>query len=175
MLAGTATPTLLDTYDAERRPAGWFVAEQSSLRSGDVRAAPEPTLAHPYVLVGGGFQYPSGAFTGGPDEGGEVEPVLDYARTGRVGTRVPHRWLDPARTRSTVDLAGPGWALAVAGDIPQWERAAADAPLPLPVHRLDTDFLPTGSALLLRPDQVVAWRGTDPAAPPAVLHALLTG
>ena len=173
VLAGSAAPALLDSYDTERRAAGWFAAEQSSLRGADMTAAPDTRLAHPYVLAGGGFQYPSGAFAGGPDEGGEVEPITEYAPAGRVGTRVPHRWLDAARTRSTVDLAGPGWALVVAGDVQPWEHGVAGAPVSVPVHRLDADFLPAGSALLLRPDQVVAWRGTDPTAPAGVVRTLL--
>jgi 2-polyprenyl-6-methoxyphenol hydroxylase-like FAD-dependent oxidoreductase len=177
VLTGSATPALLDSYDAERRPAGWFAAEQSSRRSTDLRsAAPsDQRLAHPFVLAAGGFQYPSGALVGGPDEGGEIEPVDVFAPMGRVGTRVPHEWLDATRTRSTLDLAGPEWALVVNGDPGDWERGAAAAPLPLPVHRLDAGFLPAGCALLLRPDQVVGWRGTDPAAPADVLRRLLTG
>jgi putative polyketide hydroxylase len=57
----------------------------------------------------------------------------------------------------------------VAGDPQPWERAAEG----VPVHRLDADFLPAGTALLLRPDDVVAWRGTDVAAPERVRHELL--
>ncbi|GGI97242.1 FAD-dependent oxidoreductase [Saccharopolyspora subtropica] len=167
VLSGAATPALLDSYDVERRAAGWFAADQSSRRSQSFGGEPDPTLAHPFVLAADGFQYPAGAFAGGPDEGGEVEPVTDFAPVGRVGARVPHRWLDPDRTVSTVDLGGPGWALLVSDDPQRWQRNG------LPAHRLDADFLAPGEALLLRPDDVVAWRGTDPAAPAVVLDELL--
>jgi putative polyketide hydroxylase len=168
VLRGTATPALLDSYDAERRPAGWFAAEQSARRTLDLRGAThDPDLAHPFVLVAGGFQYTAGALCGSNEQ--DLEPVHEFAPAGRVGTRVPHRWLDGAHTRSTLDLAGPGWALLVAGDLQPWERAADG----VPVHRLDADFLPTGTALLLRPDDVVAWRGTDVTAPGRVLQQLL--
>ncbi|MGA8116568.1 MAG: FAD-dependent oxidoreductase, partial [Actinocatenispora sp.] len=112
VLRGRAAPTLLDTYDTERRAAGWFVADQSSRRTQEFRdrvAAPDPTLTHPFVLAAGAFQYPAGALV--PDPAADPEPVTEFAPTGRVGTRIPHRWLDAARTRSTLDLAGPGWAL----------------------------------------------------------------
>lgn len=99
-----------------------------------------------------------------------LEPLDEFAPAGRVGTRVPHRWLDDARTLSTLDLGGPGWALLVAGDPRPWVQAAGGTPLS--IHRLDTDFLPAGQGLLLRPDEVVAWRGDDTTAPPRVLRQL---
>ena len=155
VLRGEAADALLDSYQAERRPAGWFAADQSARRTGDLRspASPGNGLAHPYVLAAGGFQYPAGALAGHPAD--DPEPITEFRPAGRVGTRVPHRWLDAARTRSTIDLAGPGWAvLAGAAEV---------------------DFLPAGHALLLRPDHIVAWRGTDPMAAPGVREALLQG
>jgi 2-polyprenyl-6-methoxyphenol hydroxylase-like FAD-dependent oxidoreductase len=151
---GDAADPLLDSYQAERRPAGWFAADQSARRTADLRAPVSGDgLAHPYVLAAGGFQYPAGALAGDPAAG--PEPVTEFRPAGRVGTRVPHRWLDPGRTRSTIDLAGPDWAV-LAG------RAA-------------WDFLPAGQILLLRPDHIVAWRGPDPGAASRVQDRLLRG
>ncbi|MEV0266157.1 FAD-dependent monooxygenase [Streptomyces sp. NPDC050617] len=170
VLRGEAAPALLDSYDAERRPAGWFAADESSRRMAsfqNLASAPDPTLAHPYILAVGAFQHTAGALASDPDAADDPEPVTEFAPAGRVGTRVPHRWVDAARTRSTLDLAGPGWSL-LAGP-----EAAAPRTDRLPVHRHDVDFLPAGQCLLLRPDQIVAWRGTDPDAAVEAHNGLL--
>ncbi|WP_051450112.1 FAD-dependent oxidoreductase [Actinospica robiniae] len=144
VLHGQADPALLDSYDAERRPAGYFVADQSARRSaGFASGVPDPSLAHPFVLALGGYQYTHGAVIAVDQT--DPEPTTEFAPAGRVGTRIPHRWLDAARTRSTIDAAGPAWAVLKGG-----------GPL--------TDFLPQGQHILLRPDHIVAWRGTDPDA-----------
>ncbi len=113
------------------------------------------------MLAAGGFQYPAGAIAPDPAQPADPEPVTEFAPAGRVGTRIPHRWLDRARTRSTLDLAGPGWALVSGGAGP--------------AQHIDVDFLAAGECLLLRPDHIVAWRGTDPGAAAQVRAALLAG
>ena len=162
VLHNQARPALLASYDAERQPAARFAAEQSSRRRPDLRAGPDPTLAHPYVLAAGGFQYPGGAIAPSPPQLADPEPVTEFAPAGRVGTRIPHRWLDPARTRSTLDLAGPGWALLSGAP------ARTDQPIAL-------DFLAADEYLLLRPDHIVAWRGTSPDTAAQAQAALLAG
>jgi 2-polyprenyl-6-methoxyphenol hydroxylase-like FAD-dependent oxidoreductase len=153
VLRGQGAEALLDSYHAERRPAGWFAADQSARRNGDLRRAGAGGggLAHPYVLAAGGFQYPVGALAGDPAT--DPEPVSEFSPAGRIGTRVPHRWLDAGHRRSTIDLAGPGWAVLAGRD--------------------DLDFLPPGRCLLLRPDHIVAWRGSGVAAAEGVRDALL--
>ncbi|TCK25994.1 2-polyprenyl-6-methoxyphenol hydroxylase-like FAD-dependent oxidoreductase [Pseudonocardia endophytica] len=133
VLRGEASDALLDSYDAERRPTAAFVADQSVRRS-SARGVPDQEMAHPFVLSAESIAYPEGAFVRDDDR---EEPVTAFAPTGRAGVRVPHRWLDDARTTSTLDLAGPGWATDVDG----------------------------GERVLLRPDGVVAWRGADPDGP----------
>ena len=82
--------------------------------------------------------------------------MSEFSPAGRVGTRVPHRWLDLEHRRSTIDLAGPGWAVLRGRD--------------------DLGFLPAGQCLLLRPDHVVAWRGPSAGgAAESVRAALLAG
>jgi len=174
VLGGQASAGLLDSYDAERRPAGWFAADQSSRRTQQIRdrLAPDPALAHPYVLAAGGFQYTAGALVPGAGSHGDPEPVTRFEPRGRVGTRVPHCWLDPGRTRSTIDLAGPGWALLTSREPP---------PLTIPAgsHRLDVHqlseagFLGPGEFVLLRPDHIVAWRGTSLSAALTALRTIL--
>ncbi|MGH3505096.1 MAG: FAD-dependent monooxygenase [Nocardioidaceae bacterium] len=173
-LGGQASARLLHSYDAERRPAGWFAADQSSRRTQQIRdrSTPDPTLAHPYVLAAGGYQYTAGALMLSPEGPDDPEPVTRFAPRGRVGTRVPHRWLDPSRTRSTIDLAGPGWALLTTREPPRL-TVPVDHPR-FDVHQLDeVGFLGPDELVLLRPDHTVAWRGTSPSTALTALRMIL--
>jgi hypothetical protein len=187
-LDGSAGPGLLDSYEAERRPIGELTTEQAYTRyvlrvdpslSSDDLAAP---LDDPSIELGA--LYRSAAVAAG--DAGPEPPLDDPTRpSGRVGARAPHLPIvvDGA-TASTLDLAGPGFALLAAPDGDAWCRAATDAAtalnVPLTAHRVTatgrvvdptgrfgTTFglSPTG-AVLLRPDGVIAWRGDDPAAAP---------
>ncbi|WP_328648822.1 FAD-dependent monooxygenase [Amycolatopsis sp. NBC_00348] len=165
VLAGKAAPALLGTYDTERRPAGYAIAEASSTVIGHVG-----DMLSAFTKGGGlpgdpmttmfGTQYADGAFV--PD-GRDPAPADHYAPAGRPGTRVPHAWLD-AET-STVDYAGPGLTLLTGPDNGHW-IAEADR-LGLRWASVPHDGwlaevrLPADGALLLRPDVVVAWHSTS--------------
>ena len=123
VLAGDAAAGLLDSYHAERHAAGWFAAEQSSVRRFNLRtmnaASTDGTpLADPLALIFG-CQYASGAVIS--DGSTAATDRLDLH--GQPGTRLPHQWLAGGH-RSTLDLldhgrltlltgpAGAAWALA---------------------------------------------------------------
>jgi 2-polyprenyl-6-methoxyphenol hydroxylase-like FAD-dependent oxidoreductase len=172
VLHSQASDTLLDSYDSERRPAGWFAADESTRRTRQIQEhqVPDPALAHPYVLAAGGFQYTAGALAADPALPGDPEPVTRFDPRGRIGTRVPHRWVDQERTRSTIDLAGPDWAILSRG-----KRIPAQGGGPRLGVQLadDIDFLERGELVLLRPDHIVAWRGTDPGEALSAVRTLL--
>ena len=156
------------------RPAGWFAADESPRRTQQIqdRSAPDPTLAHPYVLAAGGFQYTAGGLATDPALVEAPEPVTCFDPRGRVGTRVPHRWLDPDRTRSTIDLAGPDWAILTRRPLPPIPSSTGD--LCVGIYQVnDIDFLDHDVLVLLRPDHIVAWRGTDPDKPLCALRTIL--
>ncbi|WP_280363112.1 FAD-dependent monooxygenase [Nocardia wallacei] len=163
VLRGAASARLLDTYHDERHPVGWFTADQSSLRSAaDLRrkcgTSPDGTaLADPTVLILGA-QYRSVAVI----DDGSSAPTDHFALSGQPGTRLPHRPLD--HDRSTLDLIGPDFALLTGPDAAHWKPAVDAAARPgLRLHSLDAPWAESVSledtgALLVRPDQVVAWR-----------------
>jgi putative polyketide hydroxylase len=168
---------------------------------GDRTELAKMAIADPLV-TGFGYQYTAGALI---DPRAEL-PSLDNVEEnldGSPGTRVPHAWAQRKGERiSTLDLAGPGFALVTGPAGAGWHRAAEQAGqrtgVPVAVHRLgpladpgDDDLVtdttqwltatgiePDG-ALLIRPDNVVAWRtATAPDDPGLalrhVLHQLLS-
>ncbi|WP_163513121.1 FAD-dependent monooxygenase [Fodinicola acaciae] len=155
VLTGKAGPGLLDSYHAERRPAGYLAAEQSSLRTGGLKDSTawdntKPDFVHPLALYVG-FQYESDAVVA---DGRPPAPMDRLELTGRAGTRMPHLWLDNESRLSTLDAVGDGFALV----------GGMDTDLPVPVVRVESaqwqaaTGLPADGALLVRPDRVVAWR-----------------
>lgn len=128
-----------------------------------------------------GFAYEEGAVV--PDGTGKLEganPVREYVPTSRPGSRFPHLWLDRDGERvSSLDLLAPdAFTLVVGSAGAAWAEAAAGVDsVPLRCLELPADALseiePDG-AILVRPDQHVAWRvRAQPGDPGAALRSAL--
>lgn len=122
-----------------------------------------------------GYVYSEGAIV--PD-GTPAEPgsPSEYEPTARPGARLPHAWLDQVGGTSTLDLVPVDrpvlvsfgghetWAAALDGAAVAHVRIGVDTP-PLEQWRTVCEVGDEG-ALLVRPDQHVAWRvsGADEAS-----------
>lgn len=194
IIKGEAGPSLLDSYDAERRPYGEWIAEyqyQNLLHRMTPGGAEQPDANErldPLDLMFGA-RVIDGAVCAEPDDDHAfVEPVRQP--TGRPGSRAPHLWLHGDSGRyPLLDRLGSGFVLITAD--PAWRLVAAavadDLGLPLVVHVITDDDLTdadqdwTGrygigrhGASLIRPDRFVGWRTADPADPDTLAAALRT-
>jgi hypothetical protein len=106
------------------------------------------------------------------------DTVNTYVPTACPGGRAPHLWL--GHGRSLYDALGFEWTLLRLGrqapDRAPFMHAAARLGLDLATLDLrgeDARDLYAADLALIRPDQVVAWRGNDTAAAEPVLHRAL--
>lgn len=181
VLQGAASPALLETYDAERRPVAWTRLEQTFARP-DYAAfaagyADGVTLLGDTALELGQRVASSAVIEEGTDLPVAARP--DEWR-GQPGTRAAHLWLgDRARGVSTLDAFGLGWTLM--SDDPRWEApAVASGARSLTIGEDDAERfreaygLRTGGASLVRPDGIIAWRSVgSPDDRQAVLAEVL--
>jgi putative polyketide hydroxylase len=171
VLKGVAGDALLDTYEAERKPAASFTVEQAYTRY-VTRTAPflgkqdfQP-LADDFDIELG-YLY-----------GADVVHEHPSQSRGRPGSRAPHLWIEIDGTRmSTLDLFRGSFVLLAGADGRAWMNAASPAAaqcpgVPLDAHQIhDAGFAdaygisPSG-ATLVRPDGFVTWRTVSAAAQP---------
>jgi hypothetical protein len=190
-LRGWGGPGLVASYEAERRPVHRFVMEEalanhqmmlgSPWRAGLADDTPEGAVLR--QQVGAAIQsaksrefHTLGTVLG---LGYEASPIIDgeptpppphdgqrYTPSARPGYLAPHGWLGDGR--SLYDVFGPGFALVVAdgSDAAQVTAAVSEADeigVPLEIVRPGAAIaaLYQADLTLVRPDQHVAWRGTQ--------------
>lgn len=181
VLRGWAGSTLLDSYEAERRPVAQTTSARATLQAAreqhpgySARTASNDTAD--LMTVALGYRYASRAVVGANAEDPVIPDVL--CLNGEPGSRAPHLWVtrDGAKV-STVDLyersfvllcGRPGWRTAARG-------VGARLNVPLDVYSIGDGVeydLDTGGAadwssvygvapegaVLVRPDGFVAWR-----------------
>jgi hypothetical protein len=188
VLKGVAGPTLLDSYEAERRPVSRFTVEQAYTRY-VTRTAPylgardfEPLVNDLDIELG--YLYCSQAILSEEGDGGPHEDPRQPS--GRPGSRAPHVWLMRGGERiSTLDLFGRSFVLLANSQGSRWCAAARAAAgrfqdAEMDAHHVGTALLrdaearfsqayglsPSG-ATLVRPDGFVAWRAKAMEGDPA--------
>jgi 2-polyprenyl-6-methoxyphenol hydroxylase-like FAD-dependent oxidoreductase len=189
VVRGTAPAKLLDSYQAERQPLAWrntayarqfadsvglfpataLLEDDSGAGEAERGRASEYLNAHARLE----FNIPGVTFGGRYDDSPVIvrdgtRPPPDhpnvYLPTASPGGRPPHAWLEDGR--SLFDAFGRDWTLLALGpDAPEVDpfiRSARALGLDLAIVRLPASALRElyGAPLaLIRPDQIVAWRG----------------
>ncbi|MDI9331105.1 MAG: FAD-dependent oxidoreductase [Alphaproteobacteria bacterium] len=188
-LRGQAGPRLLQSYAIERkrlaqRNTGYarhfadsvgLYAVTPELEADSPAGERERALAsaHFNAHVRLEFNIPGvtfgGRYDGSPiiaDDGTPAPPdqANTYVSTAKPGGRPPHVWLPDGR--SWYDTFGRDWTLLVFGpeasDVQAWREHAAERNLDLKVVVQDDPTLLAlyqARLILIRPDQIVAWRG----------------
>ncbi len=179
VLSGVAHDRLLDTYDAERRPAATFTVEQAYTRY-VTRTAPYLGKKD-FQPLADDFDIELG-YLYGADVVHE-HPSLSH---GRPGSRAPHLWIEQDGKRiSTLDLFRGAFVVLTGADGDAWLKAATVAATRVPGVRLEAHRIvapefpdaygisPSG-ATLIRPDGFVAarWPGATKQHAEEVARAL---
>lgn len=183
VLNNKADPSLLETYEAERRPVGKATVEQAILRldfRGGGRPAQranqveQPKLIDDLTMILG-YRYPSYAST---SDTANFSPFPDELNLkGQVGTHAPHVWLQQnGKLISSLDLFDKKYVLLTSTDNAEWQKVAqeltATQNMGVEIFSIGEggdlqdpdsnwlaayDLTSTG-AVLVRPDGFVAWK-----------------
>jgi len=200
VLKGAAAPRLLESYEAERRPlAVRNVAYAKGFADSLGLYEPPPEIedetpegeaarrrAGEYFQAHGRAEFNIPGITFGGRYDGSPAIVADgsapppdaanlYLPSACPGGRPPHLWL--ADGRSLYDLFGFEWTLLRLGaargegfvkqaQVRKLDLEVVDLPLP------EARELYAAELALIRPDQIVAWRGNSDAQAAAVLRQL---
>ena len=202
VLHGWAPNSLLDSYEAERRP----VAQRTIAAAGGQEAFLAPSFAAAELDADGpagetlradvaralqvkdpefhslglvlGYDYPTSPVVVPDGPPAPEQPVNTFEPSAHPGARLPHVWL-PDGT-SVYDLLGEDFTLVRLGPSADVNAvSAAAARLGVPLRVLDLVHLPRlrtlyeADLLLVRPDQHVAWRGSATPDPIGLLRTVI--
>ena len=203
VLRGQAPAALLDSYESERKPVaerntgmarrfadsvGLFNAKPE-LDEDSPRGAAERERARVHLDAHARLEFNIPGVTFGSRYDGSPVIVGDgaalppdepnsYTPTASPGGRPPHAWLEDGR--SLYDLFHGEWTLLALGAEPpstaNFETQARAMGIDLAVVRLPQSSLRDlydAPLALIRPDQVVAWRGTSATSAADVLAQVL--
>lgn len=203
VLKGQATPALLESYQQERHPLavrnttyarqfadsiGLFEAanelEDDSPQGEQARSVASDYLnGHvrrefniPGVTFGG--RYDGSPVICGDGTQAPADTANSYVPCATPGGRPPHAWLPDGR--SLFDTFNFEWTLLVLGDTPPatlaFELAAKAKGIDLKIVKLNSSELLAlyeAPLTLIRPDQIVGWRGQDDTQAESILARVL--
>ncbi|GAA3201973.1 FAD-dependent monooxygenase [Microbacterium terregens] len=173
VLDGWADPSLLATYETERR--GIAAATIASAARNLAATGPALTSEADMIQATKFEEFHSlGLVLGYTYDTNHPIDVTAYRPSTQVGARLPHRWVRPGH--SIFDDLGPSLSLLHPRDADAVLLAETTARfescgVPLVMIVVDSDQVDTEAPfLLIRPDQHIAWRGNDPRdADPAII------
>ena len=202
---GWAVPALLDTYELERRPnalrntayaqgfadsIGHFVptpeleddgpeGERSRIAAGEYLENHARTEFNiPGITFGGRYDGSPAIISDGTEP--PPDSANEYIQSACPGGRAPHGWLDG--DQSLFDKFGPEFTLLrMAGDADTGtiEKAASALDVPLAIVDVSNQTLKDiyqANLAIIRPDQIVVWRGDiAPNDPKRLLETVAVG
>jgi len=161
VIHGVAGEGLLDTYEAERKPAAAFSSENSNANYQELYGIVECAMtggwdearariarsrrAGSILGLDLGIRYSGDAITGdGTPAAAPEDPINDYQPTARPGSRAPHCWLESGgERRSTLDFFGNGFVVLAGPDGAEWSEALRDQAWPAS-EQLPSSFITIG-------------------------------
>lgn len=201
VVKGISAPWLLDTYESERRPIAirntkfarqfadsigvrpsqdiedeGFRGDEARLNAGlYLKQHAEAEFNIPGITFGG--RYDGSPIVVSDGSAPPADHANKYIPTACPGGRPPHLWLDGAR--SLYDTFGFGWTLLRLSNKASAADGIAEAAT---AHGLDMKVVSVeheggrdlydADLALIRPDQIVAWRGSECDDPDALIKTV---
>lgn len=188
VLHGWSDPSILDTYETERRPQAdrtRHASVRNAMLAGELyathdRGEPLDDVVHRLRQYGNfegmilGAEYDSDLVHPDPGPAPVVDDdIIDFVPCVRPGRRAPHVWLDEGGDRSVLDCFGKDFiVLAGPHADPMIQRSVdelARAGVPIRAEEMASstgDLYPEHQAFVVRPDGIVAARVRGATIPP---------